>query len=256
MPLNFVKNEKIVNTYSLYMYGVISEERIYEDDITPTMVNDTLIKAGNVEFIDVYVNSPGGSVFAGHAIYNILKRHPALIRMSIDGIAASAMSVVVQAGDERVIALNGIVMVHNPMGAIWDYSYAKDIRKYADDLDKVQSTIEDTYLEKVNIDRDKLIELMDAETYMNADEAIRMGFVDSLTGDKVAIQNSNGEITINSLKIDKKKYSNIYKNSAKIKPFEPTPVVVDYSEIESVIVENSITLLESEILHNGLSRNW
>jgi ATP-dependent Clp protease protease subunit len=238
------------------MYGVISEEQYYEDDITPNMVKNALSEVSNVEFIDVYVNSPGGNVFAGHAIYNILKRHPALIRISVDGIAASAMSVVLQAGDERIIAPNGIVMIHNPMGAIWDYSYAKDIRKYADDLDKVQGTIEDTYLEKVNIDRDKLIELMDAETYMNASESIEMGFVDSLAGENVSIQNKNGEIVINSLKIDKRKYSNIYKNSAKIKLFEPTPEVIDYSKLENAIAGNNITLLESEIIQNELESNY
>jgi len=256
MPFDIVKNEKVINTYTIYMYGVISDEQYYEDDITPTMVKNALSEAGNAEFLDIYVNSPGGSVFAGHAIYNILKRHPALVRISVDGIAASAMSVVLQAGDERVIAPNGIVMIHNPMGAIWDYSYSKDIRKYADDLDKVQGTIENTYLEKVNIERDKLIELMDAETYMNAQEAIDMGFVDSLTGENVSIQNKNGELVINSLKIDKRRYSNIYKNSAKIKPFEPTPEVIDYSVFENAIAGNNITLLESEIIQNELESNY
>jgi ATP-dependent Clp protease protease subunit len=254
MPLNIVKNEKIINTYSLYIYGVISDEQWYDDEITPNMINEALAKAGDAEFIDVYINSPGGSVFAGHTMYNALKRHPALIRTYVDGIAASAASVILQAGDERVIAPNGIVMIHNPMGGSW--GYADDMRKYADTLDKVKGTIEDTYLEKVNIDRDKLIELMDAETYMNADEAIKMGFVDSLTGDKVAIQNSNGEITINSLKIDKKKYSNIYKNSAKIKPFEPTPEPIDYSKLENAIAGNNVTLLESEIIQNELESSY
>ncbi len=254
MPFSMVKNEKMVKAYSLYMYGVISDEQWYDDDITPGMVKDALAEAGDVEFIDVYVNSPGGSVFAGHAIYNILKRSPALIRMHIDGIAASAMSVVIQAGDERFIAVNGIVMIHNPMGGVW--GYAEEMRKYADTLDTVKGTIEDTYLEKVNIERDKLIELMDAETYMNAQEAIDMGFVDSLTGENVSIQNKNGELVINSLKIDKRKYSNIYKNSAKIKPFEPTPEVIDYSVFENAIAGNNITLLESEIIQNELESNY
>lgn len=174
--------------------------------------------------------------------------------MHVDGIAASAMSVVLQAGDERFIAVNGIVMIHNPMGGVW--GYADEMRKYADTLDTIKGTIEATYLEKVNIDKDKLTKMMDDETYMNAEEAIEMGFVDSLASESVSIQNKNGEIVINSLKIDKKKYSGIYKNSAKIKPFEPTPEVIDYSEFENAIAVNNITLLESEIIQDELESSY
>lgn len=248
MALTVIKNKKAVNSYSMYMYGDISDEVWYGDEITPEVVLGALAEAGDAEVIDVYINSYGGSVFAGHTIYNILKRHPALIRTSVDGIAASAASVVLQAGDERVVAPNGIVMFHNAMGGIW--GYAKEIRKYADDLEKIEGTIVEMYLEKVNLERDKLTELMDAETYLNAAEAVEMGFVDSIAGESVAIQNKNGEITINSLKVDKRRCASLYRNSAKIKPFEPKPVTVDYTDIESAIAVNEITLLESEMLTN------
>tara|TARA_R100000750_G_scaffold23265_1_gene15179 strand:+ start:1841 stop:2614 length:774 start_codon:yes stop_codon:yes gene_type:complete len=254
MPLNLVKNEKIVNTYALYIYGDISEEQWWESDVTPNMVNEALAKAGDAELVEVFINSYGGSVFAGHAIYNILKRHTALIRVYVDGIAASAASVILQAGDERIVAPNGIVMIHNPMGGSW--GYAEDMRKYADTLDTIKGTIEDTYLEKVNIERDKLIELMDAETYMNASEAVEMGFVDSVVGENVAIQNKNGEIVINSVAVDKRRHKNIYKNSAKFKNYEPTPVVVDYSELELAIAVNEVTLLESERLSNVANNHY
>lgn len=250
MALRMVKNKAVVKSYSLYLYGEISVEQWYDDDITPGMVNKALVEAADAEIIDVYINSPGGSVFAGNTIYNALKRHTALIRTTVDGMAMSIASTILQAGDERVIAPNGIVMIHNPAGGVW--GFAEDVRKYADTLDKIKETIEDMYLTNVNIERDKLIELMDAETYMNATEAVEMGFVDSIVGDKVAIQNKNGELIVNSLSINKRKYKNIYKNSAKIKPYEPTPVAVDYSSIELVIAGNEVTLLESEILSNEL----
>ena len=248
MPINIIKNEKMVQAYSLYIYGVITDEQWYDEDITPTMVRDAL-QGVDAEFIDVYINSPGGNVFAGHTIHNLLKRHSALIRTCVDGIAASAASVVLQAGDERVCAPNGMVMIHNPAGGVW--GYAEEIRKYADSLDKVKVAIEEGYLGNINITREKLIELMNAETYMTAQEAVDMGFVDSLTTDNVTITNNSGELCINSMKIDKRRFKNIYKNSTKIKPYEPKPVV-DYSELESVIVENELQLIESEVISNGL----
>jgi ATP-dependent Clp protease protease subunit len=238
----------------MYIYGEITEDQWYEEDITPTMVSDALNNAADVEFIDVYINSPGGDISAGNTIYNQLKRHPALIRTYVDGIAASAASTVLQAGDERIIAANGIVMIHNAMSGVW--GYADDMRKRADVLDKLDENIKDVYLERVNVDRDKLTEMMNAETYMTASEAIEYAFVDSLSGESVAISNKNNEIVINSLKIDPKKYKNLYKNSTKITPFEPTPEPVDYSEIEKTIAINNVTLLESEMLAHELAADY
>lgn len=249
MALRLVKNQKVVKAYSLYIYGEITDEQWFEDDITPTMVNTALVEAGDAELIDVYINSPGGSVFAGHTIYNALKRHTSLIRTTVDGIAASIASTILQAGDERAIAPNGMVMIHPASGGVWGTE--AEIRSYADALADVTGTVEDTYLDKIDMPREELKKLMDAETYMNAEKAVELGFVDSIVGEKVTIQNKNGELIINSLKINRRNYKNIYKNSAKIKPYEPSPVV-DYSLIESVIAENNVTLLESEILSNEL----
>lgn len=129
--------------------------------------------------ITVHINSPGGSVFDGTAIYNLLKNHPAQVTMEIDGLAASMASVIAMAGDLIIMPENALMMIHNPMmGAGGD---AAELRKNADLLDKVKSAIVSAYVNRTGLPEQQISDMMDAETWMTGAEAMDLGFADETT---------------------------------------------------------------------------
>lgn len=128
--------------------------------------------------IDMHINSPGGEVFEGNAIYNAIKRHPATVTSYIDGIAASIASVIALAGDKVVVAENGLYMMHNPSGLV--IGSADDMRRTADVLDKIRDTMIGVYAGKSGKSDSAIREILDAETWYNADEAKAAGFVDEI----------------------------------------------------------------------------
>lgn len=128
--------------------------------------------------IDVRINSVGGSVFEGNAIYNALARHPAHVDVYIDGIAASIASVIAMAGDRIHIAANAHVMIHNPHGVVW--GEAADMRRMADTLDKIRGSLVGTYARRTGHDTAQIEAWMDAETWFNAEEAVEHGFADEI----------------------------------------------------------------------------
>lgn len=128
--------------------------------------------------IDLHINSPGGVVFDGITIYNLLKQHPATITTYIDGLAASIASVIALAGDTVVMAANAMYMIHNPFGMA--YGNAKELRAYADVLEKVGGSMLSAYKAKTGMDEAELLVLLDAETWMTAAEAKEHGFVDEI----------------------------------------------------------------------------
>ena len=129
--------------------------------------------------INLHINSPGGSVFDATAIYNGLKNHPANVTTYIDGVAASAASIVALAGDKVIIASNALYMIHNPM--TYADGNANELRKVADLLDKVRDTMTTVYMEKTTLTNEELLAALDAETWYNADEAIAAGFASEKT---------------------------------------------------------------------------
>jgi ATP-dependent Clp protease protease subunit len=138
----------------------------------------TWISLGDISTINLYVNSPGGSVFEGIAIHNMLKRHKAKVNVHVDGLAASIASVIAMAGDTIFMPKNAMLMIHNA----WTITYgnAAELRKAADDLDRISQSSMQTYLQKAGdkLTAEKLQELLDAETWLSADEAFAYGFCD------------------------------------------------------------------------------
>jgi ATP-dependent protease ClpP protease subunit len=128
--------------------------------------------------IDMHINSPGGEVFEGAAIYNAVKRHPATVTTYVDGIAASIASVIALAGDKVVMAENALFMMHNPSGFCMGGS--EDMRKTADILDKVCGTMIGAYTAKSGKDDAEIKGMLDAETWMDAEEARAAGFCDEV----------------------------------------------------------------------------
>ena len=131
--------------------------------------------------IDLHINSPGGIVFDGITIYNLLKNHPANVTTYIDGLAASIASVIALAGDKVIMAENALFMIHNPYGMV--AGNATDMRDFADKLDKVGGAIATTYISKTGKTDVEIQALLDAETWMSAAEALESGFIDEVSGE-------------------------------------------------------------------------
>ena len=144
--------------------------------MTPALFRDELSKvSGN---LTVWLNSPGGDVFAASQIYSMLKNHKGKVTVKIDGIAASAASVVAMAGDETLISPTGMLMCHNPMTCAMGNK--ADMEKAIALLDEVKESIINAYAEKSHLSRNKIARLMDEETWMNAEKALQLGFVDGI----------------------------------------------------------------------------
>lgn len=146
--------------------------------ITAKDFADELNALGKVSHINLSINSPGGSVFDGLAIHNMLKRHKAMITVRVDGVAASIASVIAMAGDVILMPDNAFMMIHDPSGVVMGTS--RDMRQLADALDKIKTGLVAAYASKSGLDRDEIEAIMTAETWLTAQEAVDMGFADSI----------------------------------------------------------------------------
>lgn len=133
----------------------------------------------DVDTVNVRIHSEGGAVFDGQAIYNAIKRLDARVEVDIDGIAASIASIIAMAGDEIRMAENGFMMIHDP----WMVAAgtASELRDAAETMDKVRDTLLKTYVNRTGTDSETISQMMLDETWMNADEALEFGFIDSVT---------------------------------------------------------------------------
>ena len=171
---NIVKNDD--KNAELMLYGDIAES-FWGDTISAKEVTEYLADL-DVENINVYINSNGGVVDTAIAINNALRRHKAKVTVNIDGIAASAATLITCAGDTVRMPKNALFMIHNPLTIAMGDS--EEMRKQADVLEKYKNSITETYLQKVNIDKEKLSELMDNESWLSAEEALKYGFIDEI----------------------------------------------------------------------------
>lgn len=172
---NWVKNEGEA-TRTLYLTGEISDETWFGDEVTPRMFKDELM-AGSGD-ITLWINSPGGDVFAAAQIYNMLMDYPGHVTVKIDGLAASAASVIAMAGSQVEMSPVAMMMIHNPITvAIGD---SKEMQKAIDMLAEVKESIVNAYEIKTGLSRNKISRLMDAETWFNAKKAVELGFADSI----------------------------------------------------------------------------
>lgn len=162
----------------IYIYSEISSEQFWGDETTATTFKEDLEAMGDLQTLNIYINSPGGSVFEGNSIYNIIKRHKAHVNVHIDGVAASIASVIAMAGDTIFMPKNAMMMIHNPW--VMTAGNASELRKQADDMDRIRESLVEAYLAKSNgkIERSNLIELLDAETWLTATECVAYGLAD------------------------------------------------------------------------------
>ncbi|MDR1978554.1 MAG: Clp protease ClpP [Synergistaceae bacterium] len=147
---------------------------------------------GDITKINLRINSGGGDVFEAQAMYSYLRTHKAHKTVRIDGLAASAASFLAMAGDKIVMPSNALMMIHNPATIVW--GEAEEMRKVAEFLDKVRDTIAAVYMAKTGLPEEKIKSMMDDETWMDADEALSLGFCDE-TDDAIEIAASARSLT-------------------------------------------------------------
>lgn len=199
------------NTIDMYIYGDVEGDgydwwydKVIESETSANHFRNELAKYPNANQINIYINSYGGSVFEGTAIYNQLKRHPAHKTVYIDGFACSIASVIAMAGDEIIMPRNALMMIHN----MWMYTCgnAAELRKAADDLDVINAAGRAAYMDKAGgkLAEDKLVEMMDAETWLTAEQCIEYGLADKYADKEADMQNASTVLQKANLNIEQR----------------------------------------------------
>lgn len=161
---------------TLFLNGTIAEDSWFDDDVTPQLFKDELFaESGDVT---IWINSPGGDCVAAAQIYNMLMDYKGNVTIKIDGIAASAASVIAMAGTKVLMSPVSMMMIHNPATVAWGDS--GEMQRAIDMLCEVKESIINAYEIKTGMSRAKLSHLMDAESWMNANKAVELGFADDI----------------------------------------------------------------------------
>ena len=161
---------------TLFLNGTIAEESWFDDDVTPQLFKEELMSGSGD--ITVWINSPGGDCVAAAQIYNMLMDYKGNVTVKIDGIAASAASVIAMAGTRVLMSPVSMLMIHNPMTvAMGDTA---EMQKAIEMLGSVKDSIINAYELKTGLSRARLSHLMDAETWMDAGKAVELGFADEI----------------------------------------------------------------------------
>ncbi|MCD7726388.1 MAG: Clp protease ClpP [Clostridiales bacterium] len=168
--------EAPVQERTLYLNGTIADESWFDDDVTPQLFKDEL-NSGTGD-ITVWINSPGGDCVAAAQIYNMLMDYKGNVTVKIDGLAASAASVIAMAGTKVLVSPVSMMMIHNP--ATIAMGNSAEMQKAIAMLDEVKESIMNAYEIKTGLSRTKISHLMDAETWMDANSAVEMGFADEI----------------------------------------------------------------------------
>jgi ATP-dependent Clp protease, protease subunit len=183
---NWIKNE---DGRTLHLDGVIAEESWFGDEVTPKQFKSELNNDGGN--ITVWINSPGGDVFAASQIYNMLMDYKGDVTVKIDGIAASAASVIAMAGGEVYMSPVSMMMIHNPMTIA--FGDTAEMKKAIQMLSEVKESIINAYELKTGLSRTKLSHMMDDESWFNSKKAVELGFADAIMFQEESNQDSSDE---------------------------------------------------------------
>ena len=187
MKHKYFSLEKANQTATINIYGDITSWEWYDTDVSAATLSKQLEALGDVEQIDVFINSYGGEVAEGLAIYNALRRHKAKITTYCDGFACSIASVIFMAGDERVMNEASLLMIHNAW--TWASGNASELRKLAEDMDKITQASVEAYKAHSNLSEEEIKAKMDAETWILPSEALEWGFATKV--DKTESKNAS-----------------------------------------------------------------
>ncbi|OTA87096.1 peptidase, partial [Limosilactobacillus reuteri] len=166
------------NQRVLTISGTIAEDSWVDDEVTPQVFQDELNQGKGP--IDIWLNSPGGDCVAASRIYTMLMNYPDDVNVKIDGIAASAASVIAMAGTKVSMAPTAMIMIHNPLTIVGGQK--EDLDQAAQMLAETKESIINAYELKTNLPREKISSMMDDETWMNVNKAIELGFADNMLG--------------------------------------------------------------------------
>ncbi|NPV30651.1 MAG: Clp protease ClpP [Firmicutes bacterium] len=189
----------------LLLYGEIASEQPWwegGDLVTPKQFYEDLKALGPKSNITVRINSAGGDVFAAQAIYTQLKTNAAKVTVIVDGLAASAASIVAMAGDIVKMPANAMMMIHNPTIGLLGYYTAEEMEKFAEQLEAVKESIINAYMSKTGLDRKTLSKMMDKETWMTGEEAVEKGFADEVLFQNVQMSIRGSLLIVNSISHD------------------------------------------------------
>ncbi len=182
------------NEARIDIYGEVVPDDWRASDVDTSAVSfrNAIKDLGEVDTLNVHINSPGGSVYDGVAIFNMLRQHKASVTVHIDGLAASIASVIAMSGDKVVMPSNSMMMIHNAMSV--SIGNANEMRKMADDLEKINESVINSYIAKnPELDREYLKALMDDETWLTASEAYELGLVDVIDEPVAAVASIDKE---------------------------------------------------------------
>lgn len=208
MPSKFwqVKNEVNGNS-EILLYGPIAgESSWWGDEVTPRSFAEDLESLGGKD-VTVRINSGGGDVFAAHAIHNQLVAYKGRVTVVIDGLAASAATIIAVAGDRIIMPSNALFMIHNPAIGLSDYYGADELLKAAEALNTIKGSIVAAYRKRCKANAEELAAMMDAETWMGAAECLEKGFVDEIQGSVSPVLNGSS-LVVNSVNFDMKNFKN------------------------------------------------
>ena len=215
---NWIRNDSGERT--LYLNGVIAEETWWGDEVTPKMFKDDLLSGSGD--ITVWINSPGGDVFAAAQIYNMLMDYTGQVTVKIDGIAASAASVIAMAGGEVHMSPVSMMMIHNPATIAWGDS--EEMLRAKAMLDEVKESIINAYELKTSQSRVKLAHMMDDESWMNANKAVELGFADKIMfSDEAQPEDTGQGFVFNRMAVT----NSLLSKFPKQKPEKPTGTAIE-----------------------------
>ena len=206
----------------MFLNGTIAEESWFDDDVTPQLFKDEL--NGGDGDITVWINSPGGDCVAAAQIYNMLMDYKGSVTVKIDGIAASAASVIAMAGTKVLMSPVSMLMIHNPMTVAMGNK--DEMERAIAMLDEVKESIMNAYEIKSGQSRAKISHLMDAETWMNANKALELGFIDGiLSRDEVSedTEQPNVPVMFSEATVVNSLMGKIAEKCRIAKPAEPEP---------------------------------
>lgn len=218
------------NVATINIYGDITSWPWFEGDVSSANLSKQLDSMTDVNEIHVYINSYGGEVAEGLAIYNALKRHKAKVVTHCDGFACSIASVIFMAGDERIMNDASLLMIHNA----WTFAEgnAAELRKQADDLEKITQASVNAYKAHATISEEEIKELMDAESWILPDEAVEYGFATAIEEVKTEHASQNAKLRVLDIIKQSRKAEEDEDTDTDDKPEDDDPETPDEDEPE------------------------
>lgn len=228
--LNETAGEEITERV-LELYGTIAEESWFDDDVTPEMFRQELFAGSGP--VTIWINSPGGDCIAASQIYTMLMDYKGDVTVKIDGIAASAASVIAMAGTKVLMSPTGMLMIHNP--ATIAFGDHVDMQKAIEMLAEVKESIINAYEIKTSLPRKQLSRMMDDTTWMNAKKAQELGFIDGILEDA---KRNAADISAYAFSASSVEMALVNKLTAKLKPQEPvTPAGRSVDELKKRLAD-------------------